>query len=285
FQQWSERLTEYAQSETLRSELAYWATISSTSIGRLPVDSSGGLNTVSSARTVEASLNAEETRALLQDLPQTYRTQVNDALLTSLAEAFAPWTGSRSLLIDLEGHGREALFEDLDVSRTVGWFTTIYPVLLDLEETIMPSDALRRVKEQLRRIPNNGFGYSALRYLCRDQDVVASLRAQPKAEVVFLYLGQFNLAGKGSSSLFDPASESTGFYRSSRNTRKHLFEITAAVVDGELKITWIYSQNIHHRKTVENLAEQYLASLRELIRSCRSAGVNGHTLSDFVDFG
>jgi len=285
FRQWSERLSEYAQSEELRGELTHWATISSASITRIPVDSSDGLNTAGSTRTVEASLGAEETHALLHDLPKTFRTQVNDVLLTSLAEAFAPWTGSRSLLIDLEGHGREALFEDLDVSRTVGWFTTIYPVLLDLEEAIAPSDALKRVKEQLRRIPNNGFGYGALRYLCRDREAVERLRAQPKAEVAFLYLGQFNLAGKGSVSLFNAASEFSGPSRSSRNMRKHLFEITAAVVDGELKITWIYSQNIHQRKTVENLADQYLASLRALISSCRSAGVVGHTPSDFAEFG
>jgi non-ribosomal peptide synthase protein (TIGR01720 family) len=285
FRQWSERLAEYAQSEDLRRELAHWAAIASARISPLPVDSSGDLNTAASAGAVETSLSAEETRALLQDLPQTYHTQVNDALLTSLTEAFAQWTGSRSLLIDLEGHGREALFEDIDVSRTVGWFTTIFPVPLDLEGTFKPSDALKRIKEQLRRIPNNGFGYGALRYLSRDHEVVERLQVQPRAEVAFLYLGQFNLAGTGSSPLLSAASECAGPSRSSRNMRKYLFEVTAAVVDGELKVAWIYSQNIHRRETVENLAERFLVSLRALIGSCRSAEVIGYTPSDFAEFG
>ena len=176
FKQWSERLVEHAQSESLRQELDHWTAISSARINPLPVDSSGGPNTAASSNVVEASLNAEETRGLLQDLPRAYHTQVNDALLTSLTQAFASWTGSSSLLIDLEGHGREAIFQDLDVSRTVGWFTTIYPVLLYLQGTFKPSDALKRIKEQLRRIPSNGFGYGALRYLSRDQDVVERLR-------------------------------------------------------------------------------------------------------------
>ena len=100
---------------------------------RLPVDYAGGANTEASARTVSVSLSVGETRALLQEVPQAYRTQINDVLLTALVQAFTPWTGSCTLLVELEGHGREEIFEDVDLSRTVGWFTTVFPVLLEVE--------------------------------------------------------------------------------------------------------------------------------------------------------
>jgi len=239
FKQWSERLADYAQSETLRQELAHWESIRASRGIALPPDLPGGVNTVASARTVEISLGAEETRALLQDVPQTYRTQINDALLTALAQAFASQTGSRSLLIDLEGHGREAIFEDVDLSRTVGWFTTIFPVLLDLQKPSGPGEALKAVKEQLRAIPNNGFGFGLLRYLHHDAGVAERLRRLPQAEVSFLYLGQFNLLGAETSSLFGAAKESSGPSRSPWGRRKHLLEITAAVIDGALQTNWI----------------------------------------------
>jgi NRPS condensation-like uncharacterized protein len=132
FKQWAKRLMEYAHSGALQQELGYWLAASRTRAYRLPVDYPEGTNTEASARTVSVSLTAEETKALLQEVPKAYRTQINDVLLTALVQAFSRWTGAQSLLLDLEGHGREEIFEDVDLSRTVGWFTTIFPVLLDL---------------------------------------------------------------------------------------------------------------------------------------------------------
>src|SRR5207245_852042 len=151
----------------------------------LPVDASGA-NTQASARTVSVSLNIEETRVLLQEVPAAYRSQINDVLLTALVQAFSRWTGTLSLLIDLEGHGREPVGEEADLSRTVGWFTTLFPVLLDLEGASSPGaearsagpvSGLKRVKEQLRSIPNHGIDYGLLRYVRGDMQVAANLRA------------------------------------------------------------------------------------------------------------
>jgi non-ribosomal peptide synthase protein (TIGR01720 family) len=285
FKQWSERLADYAQSESLRQELAHWESIRASQSIALPLDLPDGVNTVASARTVEISLNAEETRALLQDVPQTYRTQINDALLTALAQAFASWTGSRNLLIDLEGHGREAIFEDVDLSRTVGWFTTIFPVLLDLQKSSGPGEALKAIKEQLRAIPNNGFGFGLLRYLHHDAEVAERLQSLPQAEANFLYLGQFNLLGAESSSLFGAARESSGPSRSPWGRRKHLLEITAAVIDGTLQTNWIYSEEIHLRETIESLAKHFVEALRALINHCQTSSGVGYTPSDFAEFG
>jgi len=154
FKQWAERLQEYAQSAELQQD--YWLERAKT--GRsLARRLFWGENTVAAANTVSVSLNQKETQALLQ-VPKAYNTQINDVLLTALVQAFAEWTGERTLL-DQEGHGREDVF-DVDLSRTIGWFTTIFPVVLELEEASHPSDALKAVKDQLR-IPNRGLGYGA----------------------------------------------------------------------------------------------------------------------------
>ncbi|HEU0150127.1 MAG TPA: amino acid adenylation domain-containing protein, partial [Bradyrhizobium sp.] len=138
FRDWAERLVAYAASPAVRGELAYWQGQPWSAAARLPVDHSGGTNTTSSTQVVSSALSAGETKALLQDISSVYRTQINDVLLTALVEAFADWTGERRLLVALEGHGREELFADIDVSRTVGWFTSLFPVLLDLNAATDP---------------------------------------------------------------------------------------------------------------------------------------------------
>jgi hypothetical protein len=156
FKRWAERLEEYAKSDALRQEEAYWLAVSSKRVSRLPIDFPGGANTVDSAGSVTVSLSLEETRALLHEAPEVYRTQINETLLTALAQGFARWTGARALLIDMEGHGREEIIEDVGLWRTVGWFTTHFPVLLDLGASVDPGAALRAIKEQLRAVPNRG---------------------------------------------------------------------------------------------------------------------------------
>ncbi len=158
----------------------------------MPVDHTTGRNDEASARTVTVSLGAEDTEHLLRDVPGVYRTQINDVLLTAFVEAFASWTGHRTVLVDLEGHGREELFADVDVTRTVGWFTSLFPVVLSLEGASGPGEALKSVKEQLRAIPERGVGYGLLRWRNAGGGAGAELAAMPEAEVVFNYLGQFD---------------------------------------------------------------------------------------------
>ncbi|MFL9458777.1 amino acid adenylation domain-containing protein [Tolypothrix bouteillei VB521301_2] len=135
FKDWAQRLREYAVSDRLTSELGYWLSLSDSEYTSLPVDNANGKNTVASASTVSVSLNSVETQSLLQDVPKAYKTQINDVLLTALALVVSRWTDSKSVLFNLEGHGREDLFEGVDLSRTVGWLTTMFPVVLKLSDT------------------------------------------------------------------------------------------------------------------------------------------------------
>ncbi|MBE9170902.1 amino acid adenylation domain-containing protein [Pleurocapsales cyanobacterium LEGE 06147] len=119
FQHWAKRLTDYSQSQAVQKELGYWLNISHDHIPHLPVDFSGGENTLAKARTISVTLSQEETQTLLQVVPAAYQTQINEVLLTALVQAVGQWTGTHSLLVDLEGHGREEIFDDVDLSRTV----------------------------------------------------------------------------------------------------------------------------------------------------------------------
>ena len=139
-----------------RASSAYWAEAVGETDPALPVDRVG-VNSVASTRSVSVRLDPEQTRALLQDVPGVYRTQVNDVLLAALGAVLAGWTGRERVLVDLEGHGREELFDGVDLSRTVGWFTTIFPVALELTDRRDWGQTLKSVKEQLRAVPGRGW--------------------------------------------------------------------------------------------------------------------------------
>jgi non-ribosomal peptide synthase protein (TIGR01720 family) len=195
-------------------------------------------------------------------------------------QTFADWTQQRSLLVNLEGHGREEIIKDVDLSRTVGWFTTLFPVLLELEAASEPGEALKAIKEQLRQIPNRGIGYGVLRYLQPDPSVKERSRQLPQPEVCFNYLGQFDPALQ-QSSLFSLAPESSGAARSPQGNRPHLLDITGFVVNGKLQLDWTYSAAIHKDSTVSSLAQKFLTACASLIAHCQSAEAGGYTPTDF----
>jgi len=278
FQQWSQSLQDYARSQQLQQERNYW--LRTGDYSGLPVDYPHGANTVGLADTVSVALTVEQTRALLQEVPLAYQTQINDVLLTALVQTFAEWTQEPFLLLDLEGHGREAIDKDINVSRTVGWFTTIFPVLLTLAGISQPGEALKAIKEQLRGIPNRGIGYGVLRYLSGDADVSQTLSSRPQAEVRFNYLGQFDQV-LSESQLFELVYPTPGISRSLQGNRRYLIDVNGFVLGGQLQLEWTYSQQIHQRITIERLAQGFVEALQALIAHCQSADAGGYTPSDF----
>ena len=284
FADWAQRLFSLGQSVAVTGELDYWLGQMSSPVAALPVDYVEGkqANTVASQDVVSVSLSVQQTRALLQEVPSVYNTQINDVLLTALVQSFAQWTGERVQLIDLEGHGREELFADVDTSRTVGWFTSIFPIRLELGEVDEPGAALKSVKEQLRRLPKQGIGYGLLRYLNSEQATRSGLLALPKAEVSFNYLGQFDrVASKFPVLGF--ADEPTGANQSPLGHRSHLLSVNCFVASSKLQMNWTYSQNVHQRLTVERLAFGLIEALSSIIAHCQSPDAGGFTPSDFSE--
>ncbi|MCZ8116908.1 MAG: amino acid adenylation domain-containing protein [Microcystis sp. LE18-22.4A] len=283
FKTWAEELQNYAKTPEFHAQFKYWLNRDFPSISPLPLDRQGEAqsNVVAHAKTVSFTLTEEQTRLLLQEVPQAYNTQINDILLTALVQAFGRWTGNYKLLLDMEGHGRENVIESVNLSRTVGWFTSIFPVFLTLENLHHPGECLKSIKEQLRQIPNRGFDYGIGYYLSSDLTIQSPLKNYPKAQVSFNYLGQFTSHQIGEIG-WKLSQESTGSIHSPLGQRSHLIAIHGIVVDGQLDMEWQYSENFHHQTTIKNLAAAYRDSLESLINHCLSVE-GGYTPSDFPD--
>jgi len=284
YQQWALKLQAYASNDDLQDEVDYWTNERRSRVQPLPVDQEGR-NLEATAAWVRNKLSKELTEALLRTVPRAYNTQINEVLLAALAGAHQRWSGERLLLVDAEGHGREALFDDVDVTRTVGWFTSIYPVLLELPVGSDYGERLKSIKEQMRRVKHGGIGYGVLRYLSSDEEIRRQLAAQPQAEISFNYLGRYEQATSemAEAGLFRAAPERPGPLRAGAAERLYKLQVVCSVVGGELQIGWEYSNEIHHAETVTQLAAEYLAGLERLIRHCQSADAGGFTPSDFPE--
>ncbi|MBA6130167.1 condensation domain-containing protein, partial [Pseudomonas juntendi] len=160
YKAWAERLAEHARSDAMARELAWWQGQLADAPQGLPCANPAGGQQNRHARSLHTRLDSELTRQLLQQAPAAYRTQVNDLLLTALARVVCRWSAQHTALIQLEGHGREDLFDDIDLTRTVGWFTTLFPLALTPAQDLAGS--IKAVKEQLRAVPAKGIGYGML---------------------------------------------------------------------------------------------------------------------------
>ena len=286
FQQWAKQLHDYAQTEVVKAELDFWLGQDYHQVQKLPLDFAKlpDSNRVADSGYIAHVLSVEHTHALLQQVPAAYNTQVNDVLLAALLLAYSRWSGQSHLLLDLEGHGREELelAEQLDLSRTVGWFTNIYPVVLHKPKGNDLGELLKSVKEQLRSIPQKGIGYGMLRYLSEDEQLRERLKELPSSQIVLNYLGQTD-ALLEQMELFGIADESTGQSQGLSRHRAHLLEMNALMIGGQLQLQWSYSQQLHKQETVERLGQLYLEALEELIGHCVLPDAGGYTPSDFPE--
>ncbi|OIN46674.1 non-ribosomal peptide synthetase [Pseudomonas azotoformans] len=273
YQQWAQQLQAHAQ--TLDAQLAYWQ--AQTASADLPCDNpQGGLqNRLGS--TLEIRLSAGHTRQLLQDAPAAYRTQVNDLLLTALARVISRWSEQPAALIQLEGHGREDLFDTLDLSRTVGWFTSLFPVRLQAEGEL--SAAIKSVKEQLRAVPHKGIGYGLLRYL-GTPGAREALSKQAAPRITFNYLGQFDRQFN-EAALFVPATQGSGQAQDPEAPLANWLTVEGQVYGGELALRWGFSREMFEVATVQRLADDYAAELQALIEHCCATPAGQVTPSDF----
>ncbi|MBB6286057.1 MULTISPECIES: non-ribosomal peptide synthetase [unclassified Pseudomonas] len=274
---WAARLQAYAGSESLREELSVWQDRLAGPDAVLPVARPHGSLRNRDADTVSVRLDAEHTRQLLQQAPSAYRTQVNDLLLTALARVLCRWSGHDSALIQLEGHGRESLFDEVDLTRSVGWFTSAYP--LRLTPHVRQGDSIKAIKEQLRAVPHKGLGYGVLRYLAEDA-CKQSMATLPSAQITFNYLGQFDQSF-GADALFHPLDESAGLAHDPDAPLPNELSVDSQVYGGELVLRWTFSRERHDQQTIQDLAQAYLAELQALVAHCLEDNAGGLTPSDF----
>jgi non-ribosomal peptide synthase protein (TIGR01720 family) len=201
-------------------------------------------------------------------------------LLSAIVPVLARWASADEIQIDIEGHGREAVIPDVDLLRTVGWFTSVYPVILEaVHDAADPGTRLRSVKEQLRGVPNRGFDFGVVKYLDDPATTAERLGRWADSQVLFNYLGQWDrrISGAGRLAFAAPIAVCAA----PEFRRDYLLEINAIVFDGRLRIDWTWSEDMYDRATVAGLAREALMALHELIDHSLSTGSSGFTPSDF----
>jgi amino acid adenylation domain-containing protein/non-ribosomal peptide synthase protein (TIGR01720 family) len=271
FGAWGKALQAHAASPELLAELPYWQDVLN-GPSDFPVARPEGANTVLQRAEHRQRFDAGLTEGLVT-AGRAWRAGVEDLLLTALARALCRHSGETSALVALEGHGREEL-GGLDLSRTVGWFTSLYPVRLtpvaDLEAS------LKAVKEQLRAVPQRGLGYGVLRHM-GSPVVQAALSDRPWPAVTFNYLGRFDGVTAGAFAL---ARESTGRDQSEGSPLGAELVVNGQVSEGALSLTWLFSAARHDAGTIEGLARAFATELQALVELCSAPGAGGLTPSD-----
>lgn len=274
--QWARARTATPLLTQALEQLPFWEWSCGPQVAPLPLDHPGGSNQIIWARTLQQQLTVQETQTLLRRVPEAYHIRVHEVLLAALAQTLADWWDPESVIIHVEGHGREGIPGERDIAQTIGWFTSLYPLRLPVAEHEQPGWMLKQVKERVRSIPDSGSGYGLLRYLHPQSK--ERLQASEQANVAFNYQSQRDQTPSEDIHLLQ---EGANAWCNEQSQRTHLLEIHGQVQDGQLSLAWTYSEQLHQQATIERLAQNFMQRLRELITYCCSATEAGYTPADF----
>ncbi|MGC0318836.1 amino acid adenylation domain-containing protein [Kitasatospora acidiphila] len=259
FQAWASAVAARARSEEFAPAAEHWRALGTIHAGELPHGEGAGSNLAADARTVSGTLDRAATEALVRRSAAVHRTDIKSVLMTVLVRTLADWTGRREFRIDTEGHGRDALGTDLDVSATVGWFTAVYPVHVRLPEGDDPVAQLLDVHRQFSGRPV-GAGYGMTRYL-RDAS-----EPWTASDLCFNYHGQ--LSSGSEDGLLRRARGERGAEFAPGLPRPYRFDVTALVADGELRLHWGYPGREWEASAIQELVDRFLGHARTLAMSC-----------------
>jgi non-ribosomal peptide synthase protein (TIGR01720 family) len=294
YQQWANYLRGHAQTEAVLNRVDYWLNQPEQEISVLPVDFPEGINSYGSTESLTVSLDRARTRALIFDVPKVFGCQVHEVLLLALFKTLNRNNQSKSLLIELEGHGREAILPGIDISRTIGWFTSIFPFYISITGTSDIAVDLQHIKILWENIPGRGLDYGLFRYAHPDKNIRDRFASLPTPEINFNYLGQFG--GRARNNESNPANSSrtsiTGQLRNKfkissdeeiqenlglpiRQSRQPVgpeqnpdeirsakLYVVAIISDEQLAVRWLYSREIHKKSTITGWVNQYMHELR-----------------------
>ncbi len=283
----SEAREHYAKSSGIVTDLRYWSNADTWSAAPLPVDYTGGKNLEATSKSIWGALSEKETQILTTLVPQGLKTPVNCVLISTLVGVLCEWSGEETILIDLEGHGRERLVNGVDVSRTIGWFTTLFPVLFKNSQSGV-MDRLRAVSGEVDKIPSRGIAYGIERYLGADIESTRANLINPP--VSFNYLGQFDqLLAEDSAftlaDLFSGEAEIITESISPKNHRTHELDLVVQVEGGRLRVGWFFSTDTHSTTTIQSLLERYLDELREILSVAEQTNASPVGIEKFADSG
>lgn len=285
FRDWAEKVADYSNSKKLLEQIDYWRAVESMEVISIPKDYDIVESKFKNSKDISLEISKEDTQKLLQEVNKAYNTELIDILVVALGMAIKEWSGQDKILINMEGHGREDIIEEIDISRTVGWFTSVYPVLIDMTG---PKDKLEKeglgyfikhIKESLRQVPKRGIGYGILRYVTTPENR-QKLDFRLKPEICFNYLGQFGQEIK--RGVFELSDIGTGMPINPENKRQHVLEISGMIKRNNLILNFNYDTNQYEEHTVIKLAEGYKSCLEKLVSHCTSKGKTEITPADMT---
>jgi len=276
---WYDALVMYRDSGKLEKETQHWQGVEESDF-RLPYDREPKDVdwSVKNQETVNTRLDQEETGFLLKDAHEVYKTDVQVLVTAALARTLRKWTGEHTVIIEMENHGRH--IEDIDTSKTIGWFTTIYPLLVSRQDQTI-GDEIKTVKEAIRKTPGNGIGYGILKYMTDAGKTMETKRA----EIRFNYLGQFDREVE--NPLFSYCQQFTGPDVALENHMTAAIEINAMILNDVLNVDINYNKEAFKESTMTSFADNYLENLGEILAHIKSEDDVHFTPSDFdtVDLG
>lgn len=268
FKKWAETLNHYANlnGEFLEEERRYWMKLRNVDVPEIKRDFEIQTDVLNDSTSLSFRLSEEETSLLLTSANEAFTTEINDILLTALGMGIYTTFGHYRMLVALEGHGRQDILEDVNISRTVGWFTNIYPVLLEISAPNRLSDQIKNVKEMLRRIPRKGIGYGILKYLTTGKRKW-KIGQKKSPWIRFNYLGQFD-RDVDQMSAFQMASESYGSLQSQARTREYPFDVSGMINHRRLIMTIVFNKKHFKSATIETFLRNFRAELSRIIEYC-----------------
>ncbi len=279
YKEWAEKLDKYSNSKEFLTELDYWRNLEEINAPALFKGNRNkrSKNKGSTERTFQ--LSEEYTEKLLKQVSSAYNTEINDILLAALTLALNDWIGAEKITMSLEGHGREDIIPGVDIARTIGWFTSAYPVVFDMRNKREISSAIINTKETLRKIPNKGIGYGILKYLTKEENKQGiEFRLNPGLS--FNYLGQFD--DDVNTGLFKAADISSGNVVSLNSDRISAIGIVGMVFDGKLRINVNYDNRNFEENEIRDMVNGYEKRLVQIIDHCTAKEDTELTLSDFT---
>lgn len=271
YSKWGNYLIELSKSGEFDDEIEFWQEQHHTD--KIPVDIDTHLPiNEKSIKTLTLEIDSAATETFLKNTNEAYHTKTEELLIAALMLGLEKWAGIKNLCLGLEKHGRK--YNEIDLTNSVGWFTTYFPISLKIEDETNFKSSIISIKEKLRSIPNEGIGFGVLRYLKKMDGLTQ------KPQVIFNFLGtqkpfDSNVLGKGgfiSNGVRSPESE-----------RHHLLEINAFIEEGHLILYFSFSEKLHKPATIQNLIEHFESALRQLIEHCSSREVSEYSLSDFPE--
>ncbi len=273
---WSEQLEKHANSVQLKKELSFWKSTEQHS-KRNWADTSDA--TYKQSKKLAFTLTEEQTQNILMEVNSTYNTEVNDILLSALKMSLSGITGNSNHIVYMEGHGRESIYENQDISRTVGWFTSLFPIILDKAGDDIGQN-IKSTKEDLRKVPNRGVGYGILRYM--NSEVIESKELNSVPEILFNYLGQFDTPDSGKSDAeFSISNVGTGAAVNQDNEKETVVDISGMVASNRLNMNITFNTAVLSEQEAQSFLDEYQAQLLRIMDHCMGKEEVENTVSDF----